>query len=196
MKKLLPLCILLFLFAFALPASAEWNASKDSNILGDPDAKVVMDFVENMPWIADGADTGKYLYVLADAGCTYTKQLYTMSRKYTKDVQIRWIFIDGQAEGTYNSLYEDRTPKALDDAFMSQTLPEDNNPEKAAKIDKYDVDDIASAALHVGIVEEVIGNSGRWCPCHNRVCDHGHPCAARDRNEQIEIAAQASLHCA
>lgn len=137
MKKLFSLLVLSLLFAFALPASAEWDSGGSTNTLGDFDAKIVMDFVENMPWIADGEDTGKYLYVLADAGCTYTKQLYTMTRKYAKDVQIRWIFIDGMAEGTYNSLYEERTPKALDDAFMSQTLPEDKNPERAAKIDKY-----------------------------------------------------------
>ena len=137
MKKLSSLLLLLLLFTFVTPAQAEWNAAKDSNTLGDPEAKILLDFVENMPWIADGADTGKYLYVLADAGCQYTKQLYTMTRKYTKDVQIRWIFVDGMAEGTYNSLYEERTPEALNDAFMSLTLPADKNPEQSAKIDQY-----------------------------------------------------------
>lgn len=128
---------LLTLLLFSVPARAEWNSDKDVNTVQGVEAKRLMDFVENMPWVADGEDTGKYIYVFADAGCSATKQFYTLTRKYTKDVQIRWIFVDGQGEGTYNSLYEERTPEALKDAFMSQTLPADKDPKKAAKIDQY-----------------------------------------------------------
>ena len=140
MKRFFPVFVLLALLCLAAPTHAEWNSGNDINTETDPlAAKILMDCVENMPWIPDGVDNGKYLYVFADAGCSATKQLYTLSRKYTKDVQIRWIFIDGSGQGTYNSLYEERTPEAVKEAFMEQTLPADKDPKKSAKIDLYAV---------------------------------------------------------
>ncbi len=152
MKRLLPLLVLPLILAFAAPARADWNSGKDINTETDPiGAKTIMDFAENMPWAPDGADTGKYLYVLADAGCSATKQLYTMTRKYTKDMQIRWIFVDGGAEGTYNSLYEERTPEAVKDAFIRQVLPDDKDPKKSAKIDQY-----VMKGVYILLVRQVI----------------------------------------
>lgn len=119
------------------PALAEWNAAKDFSVEEGLGAKNIMEFAENMPWIADGEDTGKYLYVIADAGCSASQKLYEMMQKHTKDVQTRWIFVDLQGEGTYNSLYEERTPEALKEVFLSQMLPADKDPARSAKIDQY-----------------------------------------------------------
>ena len=65
------------LLLLSVSARAEWNSGKDVNTVQGIEAKRLMDFVENMPWVADGEDTGKYIYVFADAGCSATKQFYT-----------------------------------------------------------------------------------------------------------------------
>ena len=75
MKKVLPLLSLFTLLCFVSSASAEWNSAKDVNTEEGLGAVVFMSFAENMPWIADGADTGKYLYVIGEAGCSATVQL-------------------------------------------------------------------------------------------------------------------------
>lgn len=125
----------MFLFFLAAPVRADW---KDGELVEEgPGAQILMDFAENMPWIADGEDTGKYLYVIADAGCSATRQLYSLTRGYAKEMQIRWIFVDLEGGGTYNSLYEERTPQALQEAFSAQTLPADKDPKRARKIDLY-----------------------------------------------------------
>lgn len=52
-----------------------------------------------------------------------------------------------QGSGEYNALYEERTPEALKDVFMSQKLPAEKNPEKARKIDQYVTKGIYTLAL-------------------------------------------------
>ena len=155
MKKILPLLSLFTLLCFVSSASAEWNSAKDVNTEEGLGAVIFMSFAENMPWIADGTDTGKYLYVIGEAGCSATVQLYKLSRKYTKDMQIRWIFLDGTGEGTYNSMYETRTPEAVKDLLEKELLPDDKDPKKTAKVDQY-----VLKAMSIFIFRQVITADG------------------------------------
>ena len=137
MERTLSFLSLFILLCFVSTASAGWNKAGDANTEEDRGAVVIMSFAENMPWIADGTDTGRYLYVLAKADCAACTQLYTMSRDYTKDVQIRWIFVDGSDAGAYNAMYGTRTPEAVANLLEKRLLPDDRDPKKTAKVNQY-----------------------------------------------------------
>lgn len=158
MKRLVLLFSLCVGVCLASPAGAgDWNSDGDRLTEKGLGAKNLIEFAENMPWIADGKDTGKYLYVLADAGCSASAELYEKTRKYTDDVQIRWIFVDPQGEGTYNSLYEERTPEALKEAFTARRLPADKDPARGAKIELYVLKAVAAMLMNKSIAPGMDG---------------------------------------
>ena len=100
-------------------------------------AKNMMTIVENLPWLPDGKDTGKYLYVFFSPGCQFSKELFKETRALTDSMQIRWIPVD--ADGDLNSMYEERNSDTIKKAFTTMRVPSDRDKKKTAAINSYAV---------------------------------------------------------
>lgn len=133
----------LFLMVFiAFPALAEgWPLSKG----GDPRgltrelkgglADNAFRLIDNLPWLPDGKEGDKVLYVIYTPTCPFSQKLYDATRKLTDKVQIRWIPVD--PDGSLNSMYVHRDPETVRRAFKSSQIPPDGDKTKTANINAY-----------------------------------------------------------
>lgn len=128
---LLPCLVLFCLLSCADYVSAENYVHK--TISGDM-AKKTLNTLQNMAWIADGKDTGRYVYVLYSPSCTYCDLLFDKTRAFTDKYQFRWILVE--LDGAARNLYEKPEVDSIRAIFKKDELPEEKNPERNARINE------------------------------------------------------------
>lgn len=144
----------------AIPALAEgWPSSKGDDPRGltlelkDKQAENVLRLVGNLPWLPDGKEGDKVLYVIYTPTCPISQRLYDATRKLTDKVQIRWIPVD--PDGSLNSMYEQRNADMVRRAFKSSQVPPDTDTVKTANINTYSV-----AGISYMLVAQILSLDG------------------------------------
>lgn len=89
-----------------------------------------------LPYLADGKDTGQYVYVLYSPTCDYCAALWEETRQWKGDrPQIRWIMFDSGLD--FTSVYEDFVPETLAMMFEEEAIPQDKHPKRNKQIGIY-----------------------------------------------------------
>lgn len=145
---------------FATPALAEdWPSGKGDDPRGltlelkGKQAENVLRLVGNLPWLPDGKEGDKVLYVIYTPTCPISQRLYDATRKLTDKVQIRWIPVD--PDGSLNSMYEQRNADTVRRAFKSSQVPPDTDAVKTANINTYSV-----AGISYMLVAQILSPDG------------------------------------
>lgn len=131
MKCLNKSMLLLLMYLGVAHAEVIWPEKADDKMIGkigvltENHSKNILGVLESMPWIEEGIQKGegKYMYVLYTPTSTASQELYSKTRSYLDQVNIRWIPII-RGENSVDGLYETRTPEALANAFQSNIIPD------------------------------------------------------------------------
>ncbi|WP_077929150.1 hypothetical protein [Wohlfahrtiimonas populi] len=131
MKYLNKSMLLLLMYLGVAHAEVIWPEKTDDKMIGkigvltENHSKNILGVLESMPWIEEGIQKGegKYMYVLYTPTSTASQELYSKTRPYLDQVNIRWIPII-HGENSVDGLYETRTPVALANAFQSNIIPD------------------------------------------------------------------------
>lgn len=113
------------------PEATDAEMTGKTGILTEGHAENALQILERMPWIEEGTQKGqgKYLYVFFNPASSTSKDIYTKTRPYLNQVNIRWIPIRTDKTNV-NGLYETCTPQALADAFDKGVMPKIRNQEQ------------------------------------------------------------------
>lgn len=96
----------------------------------------IVNVLSYLPYIADGKDTGQYVYVLYSPTCVYSAALWKETRQWKGDrPQIRWIMFDSGLD--FPSVHEELVPETLTMMFEEETIPEDRHPERNKQLVVY-----------------------------------------------------------
>ena len=97
----------------------------------------LMDTLDALSWVADGADSQRHAYVISAPWCGYCQRLYRRSRGI-EGVQLRWVKTDARSpehERQIAAATLTRDPAVLDAIYMGQgSLPEITDPEAGERL--------------------------------------------------------------
>lgn len=124
MKRFFSIFFAIFFF-FTVCAHAD---PYEDRIVQGQEATNLLTMLANSGWIADGNNTGKYVYVLFEPKNSFCVRLYEDSRPHTAAVQFRWVPVDftGSLDGLYDA------PEKLEEALRG-TFPPPEQPEQQSE---------------------------------------------------------------
>ncbi|MDL2267324.1 hypothetical protein LJC46_04980 [Desulfovibrio sp. OttesenSCG-928-G15] len=107
----------------------------ESRAVEGQEAVNLLTMLANSGWIADGNDSGKYVYVLFEPKNTFCLRQYDDSRPFIDSVQFRWVPVD--FTGEFDKLYD--APEKLGEVLRgSAALPEQSeHAARNAQIRQY-----------------------------------------------------------